>query len=343
MQTNDRFSILILLMGSVGDVARGIVLTHQIKTQRPDCRITWLVEPKSHAVVELHSGIDEIILFERGKGLPALIGLFSKLRSQRFDVVLDLQRHAKSGLFSWLSGAPRRIGFHRTDAKEGNWLFSTETIPALGESIPKIRHYLAFLQPLGLEIIEPFDFGLRTKAELVALPDAFPVTYESPRIGLLLGSAWRSKDWVAEGYDQLISLILNRLDSKVFLLGDKSVAPLAERLISAHNNPRLLSFAGKTSLRELIGIIANIDLICGPDSGPGHIAAALGVPYVGLFGATDPERTAPFGSEALVVRGAVGCSPCYRRECPGLNRVCMRLISPSAVFERIRAVLHPQG
>ena len=195
------------------------------------------------------------------------------------------------------------------------------------------------MNPLGLKIIEPLEFGLRKNAEAVTLPADFPLVGESPRIGLLLGSAWSSKDWVSEGYDQLIGLILSRLDSKIVLLGDKSVAPLAERLVAAHNHRRLLSFAGKTSLRELIGMIANLELMCGPDSGPGHIAAALGVPYIGLFGATDPDRTAPFGSEALVVRSAVGCSPCYRRECPGLNRVCMRLISPSAVFERVRAEL----
>ena len=333
-------SVLIVLMGSVGDVARGLPLVQKIRSQCPGVRITWLVEPKSHAVVTLHSNIDEVLLFHRGGGLSALFEIVRELRSRRFDIALDLQRHFKSGVFSRLSGARRIIGFNRSDAKEFNWLFSTERIRPLGDSIPKIDHYLEFLTHLGLEAGAPLDFGIRSRALSVELPAKFPKA--SPeKIGLVLGSAWESKDWVAEGYDGLVELLLARTTVTVVLLGDRSKVTLAEKLVAAHRSDRLVSLAGETSLAQLAGVIGNLTALCGPDSGPGHIAAALGVPYVALFGATDPVRTAPYGSEDLVIRSEIGCSPCYQRRCPGLNRLCMRVLSPTAVFGRLQSLITP--
>jgi lipopolysaccharide heptosyltransferase I len=338
MSSKARPSILIVLMGSVGDVARGLPLVHAIKAAWPGCRVSWLVEPKSFGVVALHNGIDEVIRFERGAGLAAVWKLRKTLRARRFDLVLDLQRHFKSGVFSWLTGAPRRIGFHRNDTKEGNWLFSTETISARGEEVAKLVHYLTFLSHLGIPQPEPLEFGIRERATQVSLPAELEVL-QGPLVGLVLGSSWRSKDWFAEGYSQLISALLSRTKAQVVLLGDGSMAALSQKLSAAHPSERVVTAVGKTSLQQLVAVIARTAVMCGPDSGPGHLAAALNVPYVGLFGATNPGRTAPYRSEGVVVQSNLGCAPCYRRECPGLGRLCMRLISPEVVCDRICSVL----
>lgn len=331
-------SILIVLMGSLGDVARGLPLVGAIKTAWPHAKISWLVEPKSYGVVALHSGIDEVIRFERGRGLDAVRELRRVLQTRQFDIVLDLQRHLKSGVFSWFTGARRRIGFHREDAKEGNWIFSTETIPAQGEELPKINHYLSFLTALDIPVPEKLDFGISERVAGIELPSDL-CTLPSPAVGVVLGSSWRSKDWVAEGYDDLIRSLLARTTAAIVLLGDSATRNLAGTLIAAHRSARVVSTAGRTSVEQLAAVISRLVVVCGPDSGPGHIAAALGVPYVGLYGPTNPARTAPYLSEKLAVTSCLGCAPCYRRECPGLGQLCMRLLSPVAVFEQVRAVL----
>ena len=121
-------SILIILMGSLGDVARGLCLVSHIKAHRPESRITWLVEPKCADLVGLHPQIDHVIEFKRKRPVAALRDLYQNLQKEHFDITLDLQRILKSGFFSLLSRAKRRIGFHRKNAKELNWLFNNESI-----------------------------------------------------------------------------------------------------------------------------------------------------------------------------------------------------------------------
>ena len=121
--------ILIVLLGALGDVARGLTVASQLKDLEAGIHITWLIEPKCRELLRYCQDIDETIVFERGRGIGALFALRRELRQRRFDLTLDLQRHFKSGLFSRLSRASQRIGFHRRNAKELNWLFSTATIP----------------------------------------------------------------------------------------------------------------------------------------------------------------------------------------------------------------------
>jgi len=117
-------SILIILMGSLGDVARGLCLVSHIKNHLPESRITWLVEPMSAELVGLHPLIEKIIIFNRPKIILGVWSVYKALSQEYFDITLDLQRHLKSGFFSFLSKAKRRIGFNRYNAKELNWIFN---------------------------------------------------------------------------------------------------------------------------------------------------------------------------------------------------------------------------
>lgn len=326
-------SILIILMGSLGDVARGLAIVDQIKRNFPNCKITWLVERKYYDLVSLNSYIDEILVFERNQGIFGIAKILSTFlfKGKRFDITLDLQRHFKSGIFSWLSRAPRRIGFHRKDAKEFNWLFNNEHIPYFGVGISKLSHYLEFVKYLGGSIFEPLNFGICAEdKKSVNLPANF--------IGVVLGSSWGSKDWFLEGYDRLLKLIFETNNFSVVLLGDKTQKSIADTLVKKFSSNLLVDFVGKTNLGGLVSIISRSKICVGPDSGPGHIAAALKIPYISLFGPTLPERVAPYGNEDLVIHSAIGCSPCNRRVCPGLNKLCMRLISPEVVYAKLLQV-----
>src|SRR5690606_14219230 len=109
--------------------------------------------------------------------------------------------------------------------------------------------------------------------------------------------------------------------------------------LAAHFGQRVVNTIGRTTLDDLNGLLAAARACVGPDSGPAHMAAAVGTPHITLFGPTSPERTAPYGSEHLVVRSSIGCAPCYRRRCPGLGRLCMRMLSPEAVWSKLQPLL----
>ena len=322
---------LFVLLGALGDVVRGMSLVDALKRERPDCHITWLVEPACKGVVALHAGVDEILVFERKRGMIGAFELWKELRQRHFDITFDLQRHSKSGLFSWMSGAPIRVGFHRKDTKEGNWLFNNRFIAQHGEKISKVEHYLLFLGAIGLDKPSHISFGLdHHSLEQTEAP--WKKQLSEHYVALVLGSSWDSKDWPQEGYAGLLNLLAKY---QVVLLGDKSKVRMGAALTEHAREANVLDLCWKTTLSELVALIKGATVCVGPDSGPGHIAGALGTPHITLFGPTPVVRNAPRGSERLAITADVGCAPCKRRTCPGLNKICMRLIRPEEVYEKL--------
>jgi lipopolysaccharide heptosyltransferase I len=331
-------SILIILMGSLGDVTRGLSLVCHIKTNLPTSSISWLVEPKWVQLVECHSQIDKVIVFQRAWRISALWHLYKNLREDHFDITLDLQRILKSGFFSMLSGAARRIGFHRRNSKELNWIFNNEHIGYHSDALTKIRHYLKFTEYLGLPEPNALEFGFSClDSDEASL--RFVATLKQPFVAVVLGASWESKSWFFKGYLQLIRHILSTLKLQVVLLGDDSRVALAQELSRKVDLPGLMNLAGKTSLIKLTAVLKKAAAGVGPDSGPGHLAAAVGTPFVSLFGPTSPERTAPFGYEDLVVTASLSCAPCYCKRCPEHHNQCMNSIESSQVADKLSKAL----
>lgn len=320
-------SILIVLMGALGDVVRGMSVADRIKEEMPLANITWLVEPKCRGIVELSESVDNVIVYDRVHPLRGIFSLRKALKAKKFDIVLDMQRHAKSGFFTWLSGAPKRIGFHPSNAKELNWVFQTEYISPADDTVNKFHHYQKFLIPLGIPEPVTHTTTLRgTRSEKIG-------TLPKPYVFVVLGSSWKSKDWVPQGYDKLLQE-LAASGMHAVLVGDRSKEVLSRELSEGRSG--VSNLVGATSLSELVAVIRDASCGIGPDSGPGHIASAVNVPYVSLFGPTSPKRVSPIGSEHLVVTATIGCSPCYKRQCPGLDTLCMRLISVPHIIEKVR-------
>lgn len=337
MSDTRKRTILIVLTGSLGDVVRGLPLVDAIKSAEPQTHISWLIEDKWQKVVALHPAIDQLLVFNRKQGLRGVCEIFRRLRREKFDVVLDLQRHFKSGFFSRSAPAMVRVGFHRRDSKEGNWLFNNRYIEYRGNTISKVDHYLLFLDAIGIPRPEKLSFGFE-RLDAVKLAGPFSIDDEAPHVALVLGSSWNSKDWLSEGYERLIELIKKSSSAKICLVGDNSQRSLAEELERTLGTS-VRNLVGKTSLPELVGVLLQCRAAVGPDSGPGHISAAVGTPYVTLFGPTDPLRVEPYGMGALSIRAGVGCSPCWRRTCPGLNKICMRSITAEQVFQKLEMIL----
>lgn len=331
-------SILIILTGALGDVARALPLIDQLRRTHPKIKIAWLIEDKWRAILDLVRGIDEIIVFERARGIAGVLNLRKQLAQRKFDITLDLQRHFKSGIFSLFSRAPRRIGFHRQNSKELNWVFNTETIDFVSNAVPKILHYLEFIKALGIQPHSNLEFGVRRDDLNLLLPKV--ITEISDQfVAIVLGSSWESKDWTAKGYLGLAQELIELDGSRVILIGDRTKVELAGRIEQQINSTKLINLVAKTTLPELVAVLNQAAVVVGPDSGPGHISAALGTPYVTLFGPTLPSRVVPYRNEALVIKSDIGCSPCWQRRCPGLGGLCMKLITVAEVRAKIGMAL----
>jgi ADP-heptose:LPS heptosyltransferase len=331
-------AVLVVLMGSLGDIARALPLVSILKQHRPEARLSWLVDWRWRDLIAAHPGVDRIITFPRERMPGAFSRLASDLRGSRPDVVLDLQRILKSGICSRVSGAPRRIGFHRGNTKEFNYFFNTEHIARRSPRLPKWRHYLAFAEHLELSVPDSLDFGLRQLADPDLLPDELR-GIGTAFVTFVMGSSWPSKQWTEAGYRELIGIVERETPHRVALVGDPSQRAFAERVARLAASPRLVNLAGRTSLVELGATLAAARAAVGPDSGPGHLAAALGTPHVTLFGPTDPDRVAPYRCEHLTVRSPVDCAPCWRRRCRRRAGPCMDAITPAMVWQKLAPLL----
>lgn len=328
--------ILIILHGSIGDVTRALPLANLIRGHYPQAFLAWAVEPACFPLLEHHPALNEIILFDRSRWRQHFLPFLMTIRSRRFDLVLDLQRHLKSGLISFFSRAGERIGFHRSDCKELNWLFNNAQIPAAGDQISKLEHYLKFAEYLGAAP-SAVEWRLRLTAEEELGVDKHLAQVGPRYAALFVGSRWESKRWFPAQIADCARAVQERYRFDIVLLGSKQDGRAALQA-EAQCGTKVTNLTGQTSLREAIGVISRATIAIGPDTGLMHIAAAVGTPVISLWGATSPLRNAPYGFEHLAIRGRADCSPCYTKHCP-IDRVCMKSIATEAVAEKLALAL----
>ena len=327
--------ILIVLHGSIGDVTRALPVAKLLRRGFPGAHIAWSIEPAALPLVERHPAIDEVILFERHDWRRSLLPFLRRIRGGHFDLVLDLQRHLKSGLISRWSGAPRRIGFHRSDAKELNWLFNNQQISS-GSNQSKLDHYLKFLEFLYISTA-PVEWDIPLTPAETAHVEKLVREIGGAFVAYCVGGRWESKRWSADEAAKSAAEVKRRYGLAAVILGGEEDRPFAAEMERVASAP-LANLAGRTSLRESVGILARAELSVGPDSGLMHLSAAVGTPVVSLWGPTDPKRTGPYGFQELIVQGSAPCAPCYVRRCP-IGRMCMESIKSEDVLTQIGAAL----
>jgi lipopolysaccharide heptosyltransferase II len=328
--------ILIVLHGSIGDVTRALPLAPLLRRGFPHASLAWSVEPSAYPLLQGNPAIDEIILFKRATWWKSFAPFLAEVRAGGFDLVLDLQRHLKSGIVSRASGAPRRLGFHPSDSKEGNGFFNNLHIEQYGESINKLEHYLKFADYLGIPRAPvKWEFNL-TAAEWAAIEHHLART-ANPFAVLFAGTRWPSKQWFPKQIAECATMLPRQFGLDVILLGANEDRELA-RDAMVGGADRIVDLVGKTTLREAVGIIQKAKLAVGPDTGLMHIAAAVGTPVISLWGATDPGRTGPYGFADLAIRGQAPCVPCKKRQCP-IGRVCMQSIGTATIAAKATAAL----
>lgn len=337
---NDNFSLLVILTGSLGDLVRGLTITHYIKEKYPNCKISWLVENALKDVVKLDKNIDDVIVFKRKDKLKGFLDTIKILKSKKFDITFDMQRILKSGIFSYFSKARIRVGFNKKDSKEFNYLFNTHFIDYYEKHTPKIIQYLAFLKFLDINIDdknEDLKFSF-TNASL--LKDEFKIILKDKDcVGIVLGSQWKSKDWDIKNYITLIKKLLEENQNLYFvLIGTKAQEHIANIIkVSLKNDAsKIIDLCGKTTLEDLVAIFKNLKFGIGPDSGAGHLFGAVKVPYISLFGPTIIKRVVPYKMDHLALQANLPCIPCYKKKCPLKHNNCMKELTPNMILEKIK-------
>ena len=345
--------ILILKPSSLGDVVNALPFLASLRRRYPDRHIAWLVEEEGAGVLLGHPLLDRVIVSGRRRwgreavaplrwpsALREIGALIAELRGGRYDLVVDLQGLLKSALILVLSGARFRVGL--ADAREGSRRVLTHHVPLSPGPSHAVDRYLEAARFLGADpspISFIFPSGPDDGHKAEALLAEAGVRPGDRVVALNPRARWPTKLWEEDRFARVGDMLARRHGARILVTGSLLDLPLARRLADRMHHAPFVA-AGRTDLRLLIALLKRIDLLVTLDSGPMHLAAAVGTPLVALFGPTDPRLNGPYGGEGTIVRVSLPCSPCRKRRCQIQDdRLCMRSISEEAVAEAASALL----
>lgn len=323
----DFSNILVRATNWVGDAVMSLPALQAIRERFSTARISVLAKPWVADLYGRESFIDEIILYS-GES-PWRTG--RELRARRFDCAILLQNAFEAAWIAWLARIPVRIGY-KTD---GRRLLLTRAVdvPKPGE-IPRHQrfYYLEMLRRAGLIDVLPTCEAIRLGSGIA--PHRARVIGVSP--GAAFGTA---KRWLPKRFAEAAGALAAARGASIALFGSKNERALCEEVAQLLRGQQVTNYAGQTTLAQFIDLAAGCELFLTNDSGSMHIASALGVPTVAIFGATDDTTTGPTGSKARVVRQPVDCSPCLLRECP-IDHRCMTGVSSERVVKEALELLN---
>ncbi len=285
-------NVCIVMMSAVGDAVHVLPIINALKRVNPGTRITWVLQPAPATLVRGHRSVDEIIVFDRARGLAAFSEVAAELAKRRFDLVINLQVYFKAGIVTALTHAPVKLGFDRARARDFNWLFTNRKIP-----VSPVQHvqdqYFEFLTALGVAP-EPVEWDLGPWASERTWQQSFTSSIDRPIASIVVATSKPEKDWIPERWAEVADALYAQFGMQVVLVGGKSEREVAaERVVmlNAKHKPRSELGSG---LRNLVSILDASALVLSPDTGPLHMAVALNRPVISLIGYTNPKRTGPY-------------------------------------------------
>lgn len=337
--------ILVRSPNWIGDAVMALPAVAALKELYPKAEITVLAKPWTVPVFENNPAVTEIIEYDsRGahKGfISGKLSLACELKKRGFDMAVLFQNAFEAAFISRLAGIPRRVGYARdlrsllltkairvTDEikRQHHIFYYLNIIAELGEGEVKIPDSLE----LAVPVINLNNAELKRADEILA---SAGIDEKRLVIGAAPGASFGpAKRWPIERFAEVLNKLNRELGTVPIILGGPDDVESAERL-KALVDGECLNLAGKTSLREFMAVTKRLGLFITNDSGPMHIAAALGTPTVALFGSTDPIATGPVGERVKVVRVDMDCSPCFKRVCPLEHLDCLNNITADMVFD----------
>jgi 3-deoxy-D-manno-octulosonic-acid transferase/heptosyltransferase-1 len=344
-------NILLVKLSSIGDVVHTLPSLAALRKRYPEAHITWVVEEESLDIIQGNPQIDRILVSGRkrwarrlgsvrnvGETLGEIHRFLRDLRDRPYDVIIDFMGLFKSAILVFASRGKRKLGYDSMQEMSG--LFYSEKIP---EDMGKhaVDRYLDFARHLGADTAEP-EFFLDIPVDSANRADALlkegGVDPERPFVVLSpMSYAGETRLWEDDRFADLGDRVRVELDRPVVITGHETGGRIGR--IAAAMETRALNLENRTTLKELAHLYRRAAVVVTPDSGPMHIAAAVGTPVVALFGASEPARTGPYGRIHTVIRSELPCSPCFQKTCN--TRRCMKEISVDMVLEAVRKYAGP--
>jgi heptosyltransferase I len=297
-------TIAIVMLSALGDAVHVLPVVNALKRAWPDTRITWVIQPVPHQLVQGHENVDEFVLFRRRRVADAwrsYTELIRTLGDRRFDLLINLQVALKAGLITSLMKADVKLGFDRRRARDMNWLFTTHRIPPRATGHVQDQ-YFEFVEHLGIDP-EPVEWGLHITADERSAQQTWFGAFDRPVAGVVVGTSRLEKNWAPARYARLLEALEIDFGMQPVLLGGPAPAEraAAERVLRETKANAIDALAD--NVRRLLWLIDGSALIISPDTAPLHIARALDRPVVGLYGYTNPKRYGPYRRPEQVVDG----------------------------------------
>ncbi len=341
---NSNEKILIRGVNWIGDAVMTLPAIRSLKAAYRNSMICQLLRPSVSPLFEEDPNIDDLMIYDnKFKTILGRINLSFILRKKGFSVAYLFQNAFDAALLTFLSGIPERIGYNR----DGRGFLLTRPIPFKKDDrrIHHIDYYLNLIKYVGIKaeysipyIFQSIDERLESRKLLSGL--------KRPILGINPGAAYGSaKRWLPERFAEVSDWFIRDLGGSIVIFGGKNeefianqIQILIEKKLMILKNS-IVNLAGKTSLRQLIGLISECDAMITNDSGPMHISYAVGTPLLAIFGSTSPELTGPPQDGNIVIKGNASCSPCFKRKCEQDYIKCMQDVTSEDVYHRLKMIM----
>lgn len=346
--------ILIIKTSSLGDIIHSLPVLDYLRQAAPGVTVDWVVDEAFADLVYGNPLISRVLLvgFRRWKKAPLtrqtrheVMALVRDLRQQQYDLVFDLQGNSKSGLVCFFARSGRKIGFSREHLQEKmNSLCTTEQVSFAPTDRNAVQRYLRVVSaPFELSHDQlPLQTDIATSAEDAQVAAAELQGTAAPLILLHTGTTWETKLWYEEGWHQLGQELLHRYPSATLLLswGNDEERQRAARLVDhLGGRARLLK---RLSLKAFAAVLKKCDLAIGGDTGPVHLAAAVGTSTVSFYRCTDGSRNGPYGARHIILQSPLACTVCMRKSCEQ-DQQCRRSITVEAMAAAASQLLEHHG
>jgi heptosyltransferase I len=285
-------SVCIVMMSAIGDAVHVLPVINAIKRHQPSSRITWVLQPGPASLVRGHPSVDDIVIFDRSSGARGFTNVRRELRSRQFDLLLNLPVYLKAGLVTAMSGAKVRLGFDAARARDMNWMFTTNRIPA-----SPVKHvqdqYFEFLAEMGI-VWEPIQWNLGPWPDELAMQKEWVASVGREYAAIVVATSKPDKDWIPERWASVVDILEKQYGLRSVLVGGNSPREVeaADRIARISSSSPISALG--SGLRKLVSILDASSLVLAPDPGPLHMSVAIDKPVISLIGYSDPRRTGPY-------------------------------------------------
>ena len=326
--------ILLIRLSSLGDIVLTTPAIRAVRAHFPDAYIAMLVAKQSAEILRENPHLDEIITFDRlakDKNTGEMLRIIRHLRERKFTLIIDLQRKFRTEMLMYFSGAAERIGKGR---------FCTIRVHEQGNK-HATAHYFDLLHAAGIPAEDQRLELFLTESEQADAAQRFDtagVTDAALKVGLFPGAGWKLREWMPERFAAIGDRLVEHFNANVLIFGGQTEAELVQTVADLMN-AYAIPFAGNLQVRQLAACLEKCDLFLTNDTGPMHIATAVGTPTVSLFGPGNHIRFQPLGTLHQTIRHAVPCSPCKQFTDKCKDNICMKGIGVDEVWQSVSRAL----